>query len=212
MNNDAVLEPRAIARVLALRAPGVFAVGSQIFLKDSTRFREETNFTSLHFEDGLATVHDLIPAAGARTFYAGGGASLFRTSLLRRLTRDSGCYAPFYWEDVEWGWRARKLGCQSLFCADSVVRHRQRATIGRHYSADRVEDIVERNRLLFQLRNIVSEELTAKALEAVARSGPEAAGHILSNRSLWDIARLRIWNHRSPVDEDRLIADGEAMV
>jgi len=206
LNNDAVLDPGAIAPVLALRAPGVFAVGSQIFLKDPTRFREETNFTSFHFEDGLATVHDLIPVAGGKTFYAGGGASLFRTSLLRRLARDSGCYAPFYWEDVEWGWRARKLGYECLFCADSVVHHRHRATVCRHYSESYVEEIVERNRVLFQLRNILNRDLTARALEAVARPGADAARHITSEPILWGIVRMRIWNHRRALDEYQLMA------
>jgi len=34
-----------------------------------------------------------------------------------------------------------------------VAHHSQRSTIARHYSTEEIERVVERNRLLFQLRN-----------------------------------------------------------
>ncbi|MDX1980703.1 MAG: glycosyltransferase [Bryobacteraceae bacterium] len=208
LNNDAAMQADTLSRLLPLRSNDLFAAGSQIFFKDPTRFREETNLTALLLEEGLAAVHDLIPESNrvAESFYTGGGASLFRTGLLRRFVRDSGAYAPFYWEDVEWGWRARKLGFQILFCPDSVVYHRHRATIGKFHSLEEIEAVLERNRLLFQLRNLTGAEFTARALEAAAQSSERAASRILSPGAVWGIARSRVWNHRAPVQEETLLA------
>ena len=79
LNNDVVLDPGALEALKHCRDNSVFAVASQVVLKDETRFREETNWSALLVEDGLATIHDLIPQSEGTVegFYAGGGASLF---------------------------------------------------------------------------------------------------------------------------------------
>jgi GT2 family glycosyltransferase len=154
LNSDVALKPSALRVLAPQRSGGTFSVASQIVLKDTTRFRDETNWSTLLVESGLATIHDWIPRSDAPvpTFYGGGGASLFRTRLLRRLLNAS-VYDPFYWEDVEWGWRARKLGYDSWCCPSSIAYHTRRSTIGRHYPVETVESIIRRNGLLFQLRN-----------------------------------------------------------
>jgi len=169
LNSDVVLEGDALAAAARHRAADVFSIASQIVLKDATRFREETNWTTLVMEDGLVSAHDRIPESGETVegFYAGGGASLFQRPLLARLARVR-AYDPFYWEDVEWGWRARALGYRSLFCAASLAHHTQRATVNRHYAAGEVARIVQRNRILFQLRNMDSGDV-ARALDEAAR-------------------------------------------
>jgi MoaA/NifB/PqqE/SkfB family radical SAM enzyme/GT2 family glycosyltransferase len=208
LNNDVALAPGALRNALLLRSPDVFAIASQIFFKDATRFREETNLTSLLLlEDGLATVHDQIPHSAdvTETFYAGGGASLFQRRLLRTVL-DPSAYAPFYWEDVEWGWRARKLGYRNLFCPQSVVHHRQRATISRHYAASEIETIVERNRYLFQLRNFTAAGSLENLLDRIARS-PHAVASFFSDRGThWRVAQGRLWNHLAPISDDEVLA------
>lgn len=213
LNSDATMRTDTLTNLLPLRRGDLFAASSQIFFKDGSRFREETNLASLLLEDGLVTVHDRIPDSDGvtETFYSGGGASLFRASLLRAFVRQSGVYEPFYWEDVEWGWRARKLGFRNVFCASSVVHHRQRATIAKFYGADEIETILQRNRLLFQLRNVTEPGLTARALEEAGRVEDEIADRILSPAALWGIARSRVWNHRMPVDEGALLAAGRTL-
>ena len=202
LNNDARLDPLALAALLPLRAPGVFAAGSQIFFKDLTRFREETNCTAFTLEDGLAAVHDLIPGPGvSECFYAGGGASLFQRRVLVRLAAASGPYDPFYWEDVEWGWRARKMGYRVLFCAESVVHHRHRATIGKHYEPDEIETTVERNRLLFQLRNMTAAGSPGRLFEEIARLPRPAMRHFLKRSVIASSLRVRLWNHLAPRED-----------
>jgi GT2 family glycosyltransferase len=197
LNSDAAIDAEALARLLPHRAPDVFSIGSQILLKDPTRYREETNWTAFLIEDGLATVHDRIPPRGGTSecFYTGGGASLFQRRVLAALVADSAAYSPFYWEDVEWGWRARKLGYKVLFCADSIALHTQRATIRANYTADEVEQILERNRLLFQLRNLTAAGSLDRVFEEIARLPPSAAACFERLSMRWAIARLRLWNH-----------------
>ncbi|MGJ5819785.1 radical SAM protein [Paludibaculum fermentans] len=84
LNSDALLETDALAAVAVHRAPGIFSVASQIFLNDTTRFREETNWSDLKDEDGLATISDCIPrsAASVEGFYAAEGRRSSRRACL----------------------------------------------------------------------------------------------------------------------------------
>ncbi|PWT85977.1 MAG: hypothetical protein C5B56_13190 [Proteobacteria bacterium] len=213
LNSDAAPEAEALHAAAELRDAGSFSVASQILLRDRTRFREETNWTTLFLDRGLATIHDLIPHSEqpVEHFYAGGGASLFQTRLLRRFL-DARVYHPFYWEDVEWGWRARKLGYRSVFCAASKVVHAQHATIARHYDAEEIGAIVTRNRLLFQLRNLTAAGSPEAVYEAIA-SGPPALTHFfLARRTLSQIARGRIWNYAAPLADEQVLAACERPV
>jgi GT2 family glycosyltransferase len=207
LNSDVVLEPSALRVLAPLRSSGTFAVASQIVLKDTTRFRDETNWTTLLVESGLATIHDWIPRCDAPvpTFYAGGGASMFRTPLLRRLL-DASAYDPFYWEDVEWGWRARKLGYDSWYCPGSMAYHTQRSTIGRHYPAETVERIIRRNGLLFQLRNFTTVGSLERVIEEIARAAEPIGAHFLAPATRWKVARGRFWNHLARLTDEEVFA------
>jgi len=204
LNNDAVVEPDALAALAPLRDGRNFAVASQIFLRDSTCFRDETNWTALLFEDGLAAIHDCIPqlAEPVEGFYAGGGASLFQRHLLRRVV-DASVYNPFYWEDVEWGWRARKLGYRCVFCPASKVMHKRRATIARNYTAAEIERITERHRLLFQLRNLTDAGFVDRALDEIAKTSD--CEYFLRWGTIFRIVQGRLWNYRALFSDRQVI-------
>jgi GT2 family glycosyltransferase len=181
-------------------------VASQIVLKDTTRFRDETNWTTLFLENGLATIHDLIPRSGmpAEGFYAGGGAALFQTRLLRSFL-DAPVYEPFYWEDVEWGWRARKSGYRVVFFPASVAYHSQRSTIARHYSTEEIEAVVERNRLLFQLRNFTQASSVERIIEEISRSPRSTAEYFRHPAIIWRIVLGRLWNHAATIGDEEIL-------
>jgi radical SAM protein with 4Fe4S-binding SPASM domain len=211
LNSDAVLEPSALEALSGHRDTRCFAVASQIFLKDTTRFRDETNWTTLFVEEGLATIHDLIPRSGLPTegFYAGGGAALFQTRLLRSFLNAS-VYEPFYWEDVEWGWRARKSGYRVMFCPASVAHHGQRSTIGRHYSTEEIEAVVRRNRLLFQLRNFTQVSSVERVIEEISRSPRSVAEYFRRPTIIWRIVLGRLWNHAAAIGDEEILRSGTA--
>jgi GT2 family glycosyltransferase len=155
LNNDMTVEPATLAELLPLREPQVFAIASQILQRDASGRREETGFTDWYVDrGGVHLYHAPIPASDGPTAHlaGSGGATLFRTALLREYLPASRAYDPFYWEDIEWSARAWRDGFAVVFCARSRVAHRHRATTSRFYEADELARIVERNRVLFDLR------------------------------------------------------------
>jgi GT2 family glycosyltransferase/glycosyltransferase involved in cell wall biosynthesis len=155
MNNDVTLAPDALAAVLDARAPDVFAIGSRIHQRSASGRQEETGFVDWHVTaDGLHPFH-AEPADDAvrPQLAASGGAALFRTAPLQRYVAAARVYAPFYYEDLEWGARAWQDGWRVLFCGASHVHHVHRATTARFYAPAELDAIVERNRRLFELRH-----------------------------------------------------------
>ncbi len=191
-NSDMAIEPDALALLLPWRQPQVFAVASQIFFDDPSKRREETGWGDLRFESDRACLFDRTPEAGFQVrgaLYAGGGSSLFDTALLRRFAAMTQAYAPFYWEDADWGLQAWRHGLEVLFNPASVAWHRHRATISRDYGAAEIERIVSRNRLLFELRNLHELRPAWQALREAAwptvkdLSRPFRLGEIVRQRA-----------------------------
>ena len=213
LNNDMALDAEAFRALAPLRDASTFAISSQVFLKDPTRFREETNWGALLIDDGLATIHDWILRTDrtVETFYSGGGASMFQRRLLRAFL-DPSAYAPFYWEDVEWGWRARKRGYRCLICPASVAHHRHRATIGRCYEGAEIERVTLRNRFVFQLRNFLTAGSLERLVEEIAQSPEPVVDFVLSRATLWKVARGRVWNHRAPLADEEVLAAWESAI
>ena len=155
LNSDMCLAPNALAAILPWRNADVFAVASQIEFADRTRRREETGYTlPVLGPDGQLELHDREPidASVRGNLYAGGGASLFQTALLRRYLALSRAYAPFYFEDADWSLQAWADGYRVLFCAASQAVHEHRGTIGRYLAAATVDRVVHRNLAHFRWR------------------------------------------------------------
>ena len=199
LNNDMELAADAIREVLAWRAPHVFAVASQIFFRDPEARREETGWTELVPWEQCA-LFDVVPEKSPMVrghLYAGGGASLFQRAPLARFLQGPVPYAPFYWEDVEWGIRAWRHGYEVLFCPTSHATHRHRATVSRYYGEAEVERIFARNRLHFELRNIDQRSSGAIALQ-IRSLDPSTRRELTSFSSCLGILRLRLRDARSP--------------
>ena len=182
MNNDMTLDSRALAELMPLRAPDVFALASQIFQQDASGRREETGFTDWYANrSGVHLYHAPVPAEPGPVAHlcASGGAALFRTAPLTRYVQASRCYDPFYWEDAEWGVRAWREGLRILFCPRSHATHEHRMTTARFYSSEEIDRIVERNRWLFTARHgpggFAPQWMMARACELPYESQRELA-------------------------------------
>lgn len=155
LNSDMQLESHALAELLPWRSDDVFAIASQIEFADRERRREETGWTCpVRTSEGQLELHDLLPPDETvrGSLYAGGGASLFQTSMLRRYLRRSRMYAPFYFEDADWAVQAWAEGASVLFCPSSRAVHVHRGTIGRFVRPRKVQRIVRRNLQHFRWR------------------------------------------------------------
>lgn len=154
LNNDMRLESDCLYELLIHRAPDVFSIASHIFFEDKTRRREETGLTGFRVDYDQMYLYDrdVTSAAVVEHLYSGGGASLFRKSLLKHYIKLSHSYDPFYWEDVDWGVRATLDGYRNIFVPAAKVWHLHRATVSRFYTQQQIDRIVEHNKWIFYLR------------------------------------------------------------
>lgn len=63
-------------------------------------------------------------------------------------------YAPFYWEDVDLGYRAWKMGWRTIYEPESIAYHEHRATIRKFYTDHFIRIIEQRNAIIFVWKNI----------------------------------------------------------
>jgi len=158
LNNDMRVAPDFLAPLLAgFRNENVFAVSCQIFFSDPNRRREETGLTEGCWRDGAIRlghrvddeVRDLYPC-----FYGGGGSCAFDRRKFLELGGFDPLLRPFYLEDADLGFLAWKRGWQVLYQPASSVYHEHRGTIGKHFTADQINAVYQKNYVLFAWKNI----------------------------------------------------------
>jgi GT2 family glycosyltransferase len=155
---------------------------SENFLKSTVRLFEDGNLfaVSLHesgygyaigkFENGFI-IHE--PAGEDRgvheTFWASGGSAVFKRSLWMKLGGfDAKLYSPYYWEDLDLSYRARKRGYNILWNFESDVIHEHESTTIK-FSKRKKARIQERNQLIFIWKNLTSRFLFRKHIVGLGR-------------------------------------------
>ncbi len=115
---------------------------------------------------GLATwkrgflVHRRGEVDSKDTFWISGGSCIFRRELFIRLGGFDQSYNPFYWEDIDLSYRARKSGYEVMFEPESEVIHRhEEGTIKRHFKSSHIKKIAYRNQFVFVWKNITDIKL-----------------------------------------------------
>ncbi len=88
------------------------------------------------------------------TLWVSGGSGIFRKDLWNKLGGLDVLYNPFYWEDIDLSYRARKSGYLTLFDNKSIVRHNHdRGIIRTKFSAGNIKKIAYRNQFIFAWKN-----------------------------------------------------------
>ncbi|HVW83673.1 MAG TPA: glycosyltransferase, partial [Bryobacteraceae bacterium] len=158
LNSDMRVEPDFLEPLLAgFTDETVFAVSCQIFLGDKTKRREETGLTEGWWQDGgLRVSHREDPAVDTLfpCFYGGGGSCAFDRRKFLSLGGFDELLAPFYLEDTDIGFLAWKRGWKVLYQPASVVHHEHRGTIGKRFSTDYIQSVLQKNFVLFAWKNI----------------------------------------------------------
>jgi O-antigen biosynthesis protein len=89
------------------------------------------------------------------TAWVSGGSGAFRRFMWNRLGGMDTLYNPFYWEDIDLSYRARKAGWKTLFEPKSVVRHdHEEGKIKREFTPADVKRIAYRNQYIFIWKNV----------------------------------------------------------
>jgi GT2 family glycosyltransferase len=87
-----------------------------------------------------------------------GGSSIIRRNLFLKLGGFDPVYSPFYFEDLDLGYRAWKSGYQLLWEPKCRVEHHHESTMSKFPKRD-LDYIKERNRLLIVWRNITDSKM-----------------------------------------------------
>ncbi len=85
--------------------------------------------------------------------WASGGSAIFRRSIWDTLGGLDEIYAPFYWEDIDIGFRAWKSGYKIIWEPSSTVVHEHESTT-KTLNPKYISLIKQRNELLFNWQNI----------------------------------------------------------
>ncbi len=94
------------------------------------------------------------------TFWVSGGSSLVRRDLFEKFGGFDIIYNPFYWEDIDLSYRARKAGYSVLFEPKSIVEHRHKeGAIKKHYNDSKIKTIAYRNQFIFVWKNVTDVSL-----------------------------------------------------
>jgi GT2 family glycosyltransferase len=152
LNNDVAVPPGTMEHLTEtlMASPEAFAVVPSIIRLGSG---EDEAPTRIRFHWGVVST-SLGGDRGTDPAYACGGAMAFRRAEFLSLGGFDPLFAPFYWEDVDLSYRARKRGRRILHVADARVDHDHGRTIGERFPFRRVAEVYERNRLIFTWKNI----------------------------------------------------------
>jgi GT2 family glycosyltransferase len=94
------------------------------------------------------------------TFWVSGGSSIIRREIFKKLSGFDTLYNPFYWEDIDLSYRARKSGYSIKFQPKSTVIHRHsEGAVKRHFSNFQIKTIAYRNQFIFVWKNITDFNL-----------------------------------------------------
>jgi len=146
LNNDVVPKKGFLEAALPhFKDPKVFAVSFN---------EQQFGWAKIWWRGGF--IHHGVGGAGKKphiTAWASGGSAIYRKLIWQKLGGFDPLYHPFYWEDLDLGFRAWKAGYKIIWEPKAIVEHRHESTISR---LDRryVEVIKERNQLLFIWKNI----------------------------------------------------------
>lgn len=114
----------------------------------------------IYFEKGFflhrrtPTTHTSPTSLSLTSSWSDGSASAIRRDLYLELGGFDSLYNPFYWEDVDLGYRAWKAGYQIDFEPNAILEHSfESGAISRHYSAKQIKLISLRNQFIFVWKN-----------------------------------------------------------
>ena len=96
--------------------------------------------------------------------WASGGSAIYSRKIWDKIGGFNEIYAPYYWEDIDVGYRAWKLGYKVIWDPHSIVYHEHEST-SKKVNQGYVSLIKQRNELLFNWINITDQNLKSSHLK-----------------------------------------------
>jgi GT2 family glycosyltransferase len=145
--------------------PLVFSVApSSIVLLNGKNFDETPNIGV--WEKGLLNI---MPTDSKyppdKIFYTSGGCMCVRKNKFLQLGGFDSSFFPFYFEDTDLCWRARKMGLKILYEPSITLLHQSHYTINKFYTPFERDVFYWKNYFLFIWKNINDSELRRQHFE-----------------------------------------------
>lgn len=143
------------------------------------------------------------------TFWLSGGSSACRRDYYLALGgMDEKLYSPFYWEDIDLCYRAQKRGLINIWDPESKVVHHHETSV-RKLPKKYVNNIRERNELLFHWKNLTSPNLLRKHIEGVFQRVIAHPGYLkivfMALMKLKTVIHARFKEHKESIMSDEAI-------
>ena len=196
LNDDVRLDQRTVAALRdRLSGAGLFAVVPAI--RSPLAACGDEGGKAGMWQAGEIELREITAQTTHPTLYPIGCCFLCRRQDFLDLGGYDELFAPFFWEDVDLGYRAWRRGLATLHVPDAVCDHEGSATLAEAHTLEARERAFSRNRVLFHLRNLRDPSLRAQnmgawaahalfdrreallrglseAIDAFARSGPRS--------------------------------------
>jgi GT2 family glycosyltransferase len=152
INTDVQVRPGFLAALLPhFDDPATLGVSARIELPEGSMIETGNVATAW---SGVLEPHHVAPDDSGPILYAGGASSIFDRAKYDALGGFETAYHPFYWEDIELGYRAWRRGWRCLFEPAASVLHQRRTTIGASYGENYANETFLKNGLLFLWKNL----------------------------------------------------------
>lgn len=150
LNNDVYPETDYLrSAVKYFEDPKVFAV---------TFNEANSSWPLVYFEGKIQYIRGKKSEDPFFSAWASGGSCIVRRNLWHALGGYNPVYSPGYWEDIDIGWRAWRMGYKIVWDPNSKVEHKHETTFSK-LSPTFVSMIKQRNELLFNWLNITDSKL-----------------------------------------------------
>ncbi len=177
LNNDMIVDRAFLKPLLdGFSDSSIFAVTSQVFFADPSRRREETGKTRGAFESGFLRLWhaEIGPDEEIRgqvpVFWAGGGSCAVDREKFLAIGGFDPLFSPAYVEDTDLSYQAWKRGWKCVLAPGSRVIHKHRATTGRKFGNQFVDNTIRKNQYLFIWKNISDRSMIFEHLINLPRT------------------------------------------
>ncbi|NTU46143.1 glycosyltransferase [Candidatus Roizmanbacteria bacterium] len=157
LNSDVLLNDTSFHNALAHfeTNPNLFGVSFAQKEKDGSIVGKNT----LYWEKGFVRHKKADSRISGDTGWLEGGTCILDRSKFNQLKGFDKCYAPFYWEDIDLSYRAKKNGYTVFFDASILVEHHHESTIRSYFESKKIEQIAYRNSIIFIWKNISDSKM-----------------------------------------------------
>jgi GT2 family glycosyltransferase len=167
LNDDVRLDPEAVV-VLRRRFPDPSLFAAVPAIRSPLAACGDEGGKRGELTAGLVEIVEVPARDEHPTLYPVGCCFLCPRDLFLSLGGFDAVFAPYFWEDVDLGWRAWRRGLRIAHVPEATCDHEGSATLREHRTVAEREQVEFRNRALFHLRNLREPQLRAGLFGALA--------------------------------------------